>query len=159
MHNKSGRGLEVSGGSTITFAGNYVDNLDGYSDLYIASEHEWNTQSVDHITVSGNTFVDGGPDQGTVILYNSVPGSTITAITIKGNQFVNPKLNAVQLAGSGRETGILLQDNTDYSTAQFSSSGNPNASVKEAGDRLLVPTAYKTPVARGGSGCNFAGCV
>ena len=64
--------------------------------MYIASEIEFNTQSVSNITVSGNSFVDGGPNQGSAIVYNSQGGcNTITAVTISGNQFVNPKLSAL----------------------------------------------------------------
>ena len=49
LNNLSGRGIEVSGGSNITFSGNYVDNTDGYADVYIASETQWNTRgSVQH---------------------------------------------------------------------------------------------------------------
>jgi hypothetical protein len=46
FNNVWGRGLEVSGGSSITSTGNYVDNTDGYADVYICSEYQWNTQSV-----------------------------------------------------------------------------------------------------------------
>ncbi len=107
LKNKWGRGLEVSGGSNISFIGNYVDNLDGYADMYVASEAEWNTQNVSTISVTGNTFVDGGPNQGTAIIYNSEAGSTtISGVTISANQFVNPKAGAVQFAGNGSETGL-----------------------------------------------------
>ena len=93
IHNAWGRGLEVSGGTNITFEGNYVDNLDGYTDMYIASEAEYKTQNVANITVTGNTFVDGGPNQGSAIIYNSEAGSTtIIGVTLTGNQFglMNP---------------------------------------------------------------------
>jgi hypothetical protein len=159
LNNVWGRGLEVSGGSNITFTGNYVDNLDGYTDMYIASESEWNTQSVSNVTVSGNTFVHGGPNQGSAIVYNSVAGSTtISGVTISGNQFVNPKWTAVQLAGNGSETGIAMDNNTDYSTGQFSSSGNPNASATQTGNQVLAPSAYTTPLVPPGGGCSFSGC-
>ncbi len=159
LNNKWGRGLEVSGGSTITFTGNYVDNLDGYSDMYIASESEWKTQSVDHVTVSGNTFVDGGPNQGSVIVYNSEAGAnTITGITVTGNQFVNPKMNAVQFAGAGSESGMVLQGNTDYSTNPFSTSSNPSATATETNNQVLAPSAYSKPAVAPGGGCSFSGC-
>lgn len=159
MHNKGGRGLEVSGGSNIIFSGNYVDNLDGYTDMYIASESEFNTQSVSNVTVSGNSFLDGGPNQGSAIVYNSQAGATtITAVTIGGNQFVNPKLSALEYAGNGSETGISVSNNTDYSNSQFSISSNPDAAPTETGNQVLAPSSYTTPLVPAGGGCNFTGC-
>jgi hypothetical protein len=159
MHNAWGRGLEVSGGTNITFQGNYVDNTDGYADMYVASEGEWRTQNVATITVTGNTFVDGGPNQGSAIIYNSEAGSTtISGVTISGNQFVNPKWTAVQLAGSGSETGIVVQNNTDFSNSAFGTSSNHNVSVTESGNRVLAPSTFTTPMAAPGGGCSFSGC-
>ncbi len=159
VDNKGGRGLEVSGGANISFAGNYVDNLDGFTDMYIASESEFNTQSVSNITVSGNSFLDGGPSQGSAIVYNSQGGATtITAVTINGNQFVNPKLSALQFAGDGSETGISVDNNTDYSNGQFSITSNPNANATETGNQVLAPSSYTIPLVPAGGGCNFTGC-
>jgi hypothetical protein len=159
MHNKNGRGLEVSGGTNIIFAGNYVDNLDGDTDMYIASESEFNTLSVSNIIVSGNSFLDGGPNQGSTIVYNSQAGvTTITGVTIDGNQFVNPKLSAVQYAGTGSETGISVNNNTAYTNNQFSRTSNPNASTTETGNQVLAPSLYTTPLVSPGGGCNFTGC-
>jgi hypothetical protein len=159
MHNKWGRGLEVSGGSNITFTGNYVDNLDGYADMYVASEAEWNTQNVSTIAITGNTFVDGGPNQGTAIVYNSEAGSTtITGVNISGNQFVNPKAGAVQFAGNGSETGLVIQNNSDYSAKAFSFSSNPTASPTQSGNQVLAPSTYTTPMVSPGGGCSFTGC-
>ncbi len=159
MQNKGGRGMEVSGGTDITFNGNFVDNLDGYTDMYIASESEFNTQSVNNVTVSGNSFLDGGPNQGSAIVYNSQSGATtITSVTINGNQFVNPKLCAVAYAGNGSETGISVVNNTDYSNNQFSIISNPSASPTETGTQILAPSSYTTPLVPAGGGCNFAGC-
>jgi hypothetical protein len=159
VHNAWGRGLEVSGGSNITFEGNYVDNLDGYTDMYIASEAEYKTQNVANITVTGNTFVDGGPNQGSAIIYNSEAGSTtIIGVTITGNQFVNPKLNAVQLAGSGSETGLVIENNEDFSTGAFSFSSNPSALATETGNQVMTPSTYTTPLVPPGGGCSFSGC-
>jgi len=159
LNNKGGRGLEVSGGANITFAGNYVDNLDGYSDMYVASESQFNTQSVSNITVSGNSFLDGGPNQGTAIIYNSQgAGITITSINIEGNQFVNPGLSAVQYAGTGSESGISVTNNIDYSSNLFSITSNTNASPTETGNQVLAPSSYTTPLVSSGGGCNFTGC-
>jgi len=159
LNNVGGRGLEVSGGSDITFTGNYVDNTDGYTDMYVASESEWNTQSVSNITVSDNTFTAGGPNQGSIIIYNSeAGGDTITNVTVSGNQIVNPDWIAVQYAGSGSETGITVENNTDYATGSFSTSSNPAATVTETGNQVLSPGAYTTPLVQPGGGCNFSGC-
>ncbi len=159
MHNAWGRGLEVSGGTNIAFLGNYVDNLDGYSDMYIASEGEWRTQNVATITVQGNTFADGGPNQGSAIIYNSEPGSaTVSGVTVSGNQFVTPKMAAVQLAGAGSETGIVIQNNKDYSSYAFGNNSNHNVSMTETGNSVLSPSTYTTPMVAPGGGCSFAGC-
>jgi hypothetical protein len=159
LHNKGGRGIEVSGGANISFTGNYVDNLDGYTDMYIASEAEFNTQSVSNITVTGNSFQDGGPNQGSAIIYNSQAGATtISNVTIHGNQFVNPKLSALEFAGNGSETEISVDNNIDYSTNQFSRISNPNASETETANQVLAPSSYTTPLVSAGGGCNFTGC-
>ena len=154
-----GRGLEVSGGDSITFTDNYVDNKNGYADMYIASESEWDTQSVSNITVTNNTFVDGGPNQGSLIIYNSAAGSiTISGVTVSGNQFVNPALAAVQITGSGTENQIQIENNTDYSTTAFSTANDPAATVTETGNSVLATSAFTTPLAAPGGGCNFSGC-
>jgi hypothetical protein len=159
VNNAWGRGLEVSGGTNITFQGNYVDNLDGYTDMYIASEAEWHTQSVATINVKQNTFMDGGPNQGSAIIYNSEPGSTtVSGVTISGNQFVKPRLSAVQLAGKGSETGIVVQNNIDYSSSAFGSSSNSSASLSETGNQVVAPSAYTAPMVAPGGGCLFSGC-
>jgi hypothetical protein len=161
LNNLGGRGIEVSGGNNITFAGNYVDNPDLYADIYIASEDFWNTQSVAKVTVTGNTFVDGGPNQGSALFYNGqgALNFTITGVTISGNQFVNPKLGALQFTGNGGITGIVVQNNTDYSTLPFiGSSNDPNATYTETGNQVLDPSAYTTPLVAPGGGCNFSGC-
>ncbi len=159
LNNLLGRGVEVSGGSNITFSGNYVDNTDGFADVYIASESQWNTEGVDSITASGNTLVDGGPNQGSVIVYNS-QGSlyNITNVTVSGNQFVKPGFVAVQFTGNGSETGIALQNNTDYSTGSFSESANTLATFTETGNQVQAPSAYTTALSPAGGGCSFAGC-
>ena len=159
VNNAWGRGLEVSGGTNITFQGNYVDNLDGYADMYIASEGEWKTQDVATINVRGNTFMDGGPNQGSAIIYNSEPGSTtVSGVTISGNQFVKPKLSAVQLAGKGSETGIVIQNNIDYSSSAFGFSSNSSASANESGNQVVSPSTLTAPMVAPGGGCSFSGC-
>jgi parallel beta-helix repeat protein len=159
LNNKGGRGIEVSGGSDITFTGNYVDNTDGYTDMYIASElAAYNTMGVDNVTVTGNTFVDGGPNQGSLLVYNS-QGSTynITNITVSGNQFVNPKTNAVQYTGNGMESGVV-QNNTAYTSNPFSSSSNTNVTPTMSNNTVLSPSTFSTPLVAPGGGCGFSGC-
>jgi hypothetical protein len=159
MNNKGGRGMEVSGGSNISFEGNYVDNLDGYADMYLSSESEFNTESISNVTVNGNTFLDGGPNQGSAIIYNDEPGTaTITDVTINGNQFVSPKLTALEFAGTGSVTTISVDNNTDYSTNPFSATSNPNADPSETGNQVLAPSSYTTPLIPPGGGCSFTGC-
>jgi Chitobiase/beta-hexosaminidase C-terminal domain/Right handed beta helix region len=159
LHNLWGRGLEVSGGSNIVFSGNYVDNPDGYADMYISAEAEWNTQGVNNVTVSGNTFLEGGPNQGAVFLYNS-QGATysITGVTVSGNQFLSPPLAAVQWAGNGSETGITLENNMDYATGALSYAADPLAVVTQTGNQMLAPSAFTQSLVTPGGGCTFSGC-
>ena len=159
LNNVWGRGIEVSGGTNIAFTGNYVDNTDGYTDVYIASESEWKTQSVSNVTVSGNTLVDGGPNQGSLIIYNSQGTTyTISDVTANGNQFVNPQLEAVQFAGNGPETSISVESNTDYAIGVFSNSSNPAAAPTLSSNQVLAPASYSTPMVPAGGGCSFSGC-
>ena len=161
VNNLWGRGLEVSGGTNIIFTGNYVDNTDGYADVYISSETQWNTQGAANITFSGNTLVDGGPNTGSALVYNS-QGSTynITNVSVSGNQFVNPQFVAVQFMGNGSETAISIENNIDYSTGQFSEPSNTLAIATQTGNQVLAPSAYTTPLvsATAGGGCKFSGC-
>jgi hypothetical protein len=69
LHNLWGVGCK-SPGQLYLHLGNYVDNPDGYADMYIATEADWNTQDVNNVTVSRNAFLEGGPNQGAV-LYNT----------------------------------------------------------------------------------------
>jgi hypothetical protein len=159
LNNLWGRGLEVSGGNNISFAGNYVSNPDGFSDMYIASENEWSTQGVDNVTVTGNTFLVGGPNQGTVIVYNS-QGTlySITNVTVDGNTFFNPPYVALQFTGNGSETGLLVENNTDYSTGSFSALTDLLASFTQVSNQVLAPSTAATPTEPAGRGCNFTGC-
>jgi hypothetical protein len=158
LNNRSGRGLEVSGGNTLTFSGNYVDNKDGYADMYISSENSaWVTQNTTNVTVSGNSFVDGGPNQGSALIWAEGSSQVISGITLNGNQFVNPTNVALQLAGSGSET-IVVENNTDYSSGQFSTSSDTGANATQTGNQVLAPSTYSTALVPAGGGCNFSGC-
>ena len=79
-------------------------------------------------------------------------------VTIQGNQFVNPKLTALEYTGNGSETALSVNNNTDYSNAQFSITSNPSATVMETGNQVLAPSSYTTPLVPAGGGCNFTGC-
>jgi len=54
---------------------------------------------------------------------------------------VNPKAGAVQFAGNGSETGLTIQNNTDFSTSAFSFSSNRSASPALTGNQVLPPSA------------------
>jgi hypothetical protein len=158
VHNLWGRGLEVSGGNTFNFSGNYVDNTDGAADMYISSENgSYQTQNTSNVTVSGNAFLNGGPNQGTALIWSEGSNQVISGITLNGNQFRNPKNAAIQLAGAGAETRILIENNTDYSTSAFGTYSNGKSGT-ETGNRVLGPSAYTTPLVAPGGGCNFSGC-
>jgi hypothetical protein len=61
LNNVWGSGLEVSGGNSITCSSSYVI-------CALPREDFCNTQSVANVTVSGNTLVDNGPNQGSAII-------------------------------------------------------------------------------------------
>lgn len=159
LNNRWGRGVEVSGGSNITFSDNYIDNTDGYSDVYIACENEWGTEGVNGVLVTGNTLILGGPNQGSTIIYNSQSGKyTVSNITVTNNTFYNPRLAGVQYAGNGPETKIAVDNNVDYSDYAFSFSSNSLASVSQANNKVLNPGGIKVPAPPVGRGCTFTGC-
>jgi hypothetical protein len=151
----SGRGMSVVGGSNITYTGNIVDNPDSGADMYIASESEFNCLGVANVTVTGNTFIDGGPSQGTVTIYNS-QGSKykITGVNLSGNQIVKPGFVAFQFVGNGVETGAI-QNNTIYSSLGSSGvldNSNTNSNMPVTGTTMKAITAYSTASATGGAG-------
>jgi hypothetical protein len=159
LNNAVGRGLEVSGGNNIIFTGNYVDNPDGFADMYIASElTTYNTVGVDTVTVTGNAFADGGPDQGS-LLVNNTQGTAyaITNVTVSGNQFINPQLTSVQSTGNGAESGAV-SNNMAYTSHPFSLSSNSNATLTQSNNQVLAPSTFTTPLVPPGGGCNFTGC-
>jgi polygalacturonase len=159
LDNLWGRGITVVGGNNVTFSGNYVDNPDLMSDIYIGAESESGTLGVSGAVVSNNTLMAGGYDQGTITIYNS-QGATyaITGVTVSGNQIVKPLLTPVQFVGNGSESGSF-SNNTAYATGVFNgNSDNPLAVFKETGNKVLEPSAYTTPLVAPGGGCNFSGC-
>jgi hypothetical protein len=161
INNAWGRGISVVGGATISITGNNItESVIKMSDIYIAAESESNTQGVSNVIVSSNTLIDGGPDQGTVTVYNS-QGTTysITGVTISGNQIVTPALTPVEFVGNGGESGTV-EDNTAYfsGTPFFGDSDNSLAVFNETNNQILAPAAYRQPIAPAGGGCGFAGC-
>lgn len=157
IDNNWGRGISVVGGSNIQITGNYVDNNDLYSDIYIAAESQYDTLGVNNVTVSGNTLVDGGPNQGTVTVYNSQGSAyNITGVTITGNQVVNPANNAFQFCGNGNETVALNKNSVYTSGSNLSSNSNSLAVVSALNNTILNPTAYTTPLVAPGGGVTTA---
>jgi hypothetical protein len=154
LGNAGGRGIEVSGGNNITYTGNYVDNKDGFADLYIATESEFNTQSVSAITATANAFIDGGPNQGSAIVYNSQgSGQTITTVTLNGNQFYNSALNAVQFAGNGAMSGVVQNSAAYTSIFPFYQNGSTGTfGFTFSNNTLSTPGAYPGPIATPTSG-------
>jgi Right handed beta helix region len=159
LNNLGGRGMSVVGGSNVVFESNYVDNPDGFSDIYIASESQWGTLGVSGATASGNALFAGGPDQGMVTVYNS-QGTTykITGVTISGNQMIDPPYVAFQFVGDGLETAVV-ENNTDYSSNAFDDiASDPLAHGTFSNNKVLTPSAYTKAIVTPGGGCNFSGC-
>ena len=150
-----GRGMSVVGGNNVTYTGNIVDNTDLFADMYIASESEWNCMGVSNVTVTGNTFIDGGPNQGTVTIYNSQGSEyNITGVNVSGNQIVKPPFVAFQFVGNGIGTGTI-QNSTVYSALGSSAvqeSDNSEMNIPVTGTTLSAVSAYTTPIAPGGAG-------
>ncbi len=158
LSNLGGRGISVVGGNNVTIKQNYVSNPDGFSDIYVAAENQWDTLGVSNVAVTSNTLLDGGPNQGTLTIYNSQgPTYTVTGLTVSTNQFVDPPFAAIQLVGNGVET-LQVENNTDYSTGSLGEVADPLAVYTVSGNRTLAPSEYTTPIAGPGGGCNFAGC-
>ena len=154
-----GRGMSVVGGNNVQMTGNYVqDGSNGCAALYIASESEWNTLGVSNVTVSGNTYVNGGGSpggtgQGAITIYDS-QGSTysISGVTIDGNTIVNPLSQAVQFVGTGSET-VSFTNNKDYTSGtSLTSTGNSNAHVNSVGQPDTQPKQLRCAAATSGRG-------
>jgi hypothetical protein len=160
INNNHGRGITVVGGNAITITGNSItENVTGMSDIYIAAESEWNTQGVANVTVSNNSLIDGGPNQGSLTVYDSQGGAySISGLIVSGNQFVMPKYVPVQFVGNGAEAATV-QGNTAYlAGTRFFDDANSLASVNEAANQMLAPAAYQQPAVAAGGGCGFPGC-
>jgi hypothetical protein len=159
-NNAHGRGITVVGGATISITSNNItENVTGLSDIYIAAESEWNTLGVSNVTVSNNTLIDGGPNQGTVTVYNSQGTAySVNGVTISGNQIVMPAYVPVQFVGNGSESGTV-QGNTAYRGGTlFFDPANSLAIFTETNNQILALVAYQQPIVPAGGGCGFAGC-
>ena len=133
----SARGLECSGCSNITFSNNWVDRNDNVADLFISSENQscggsYNTQSVNGVTATGNTFVRGGPGQGAVILYPECSGYSLSNITLNNNVWYNTiTYTAVQLTGAGTVSNVTVENSNAYInpvsfySSSFTGTGSP----------------------------------
>jgi hypothetical protein len=160
INNNWGRGISVVGGDTISITGNNItESVIKMSDIYVAAESESNTMGVSNVTVNNNTMLDGGPDQGSVTVYNS-QGATynITGVTISGNQIVTPAYVPVQFVGNGSESGMVQSNTAYFGGTQFFDPHNSLATFNETNNQILASAAYQQPVAAAGGGCGFAGC-
>ena len=148
------RGLEVSGGNTITFSNNYVDveNSAGVADMYISSEtSSYQTQTSTNVTVTGNTFVHGGPNQGTVLLWAQDAANTVSNVTLNGNQLYDTlTFTGVQVTGAGTLSNDLIENNNAYinpvSFYSNSATGSGN-SITQTNNTTFATTAYPGPIA------------
>lgn len=158
-NNSWGRGISVVGGNSISITNNVVtESVTHLSDIYVAAESQWSTQGVSNVTVSSNTLIDGGPDQGTVTIYNSQGGAySISGVTVSDNQIVQPGYVPVQFVGNGPESGTI-QGNTAYGVAQFFDTANGLASFSETNNQILAASAYQQPMSAPSGGCGFTGC-
>lgn len=158
-NNLWGRGMSVVGGNNVTFKGNYVSNPDGGSDIYIASESEFDTLGVSGVTVSGNALLASGPDQGSITIYNSQGRKyKIAGVSITGNQMVDPGYVAVETTGNG-QLNAIVENNIDYSSNPFADVGSdPLATGTLANNKVFSPSAFIAALVAPGGGCNFSGC-
>jgi hypothetical protein len=135
MRNANGRGLEVSGGTNITFTNNYVDNQTGKADLILTSEtSSFQTQAVNTVLARGNTLVQGGPNsQGALFLWPDGASNALSNLTINGNQLVvRNTFTAVQITGAGSISSSILENSDAFVTpnaAFFSSSASNPGSI------------------------------
>jgi Chitobiase/beta-hexosaminidase C-terminal domain/Pectate lyase superfamily protein len=144
------RGLEVSGGNTITFSNNYVDQNDGDADMFISSEcSSYQTQTDNNITVTGNTFVRGGPNQGGLELWADCSSNTIENVTINNNNWYNTiTFTAVQAAGAGLLSNIMIENSNAYinpvSFYSNSASGGSNT-ITQTNNKTFNTTSTLPP--------------
>jgi hypothetical protein len=145
------RGLEVSGGNTITFSNNYVDQNDTDADLFISSEcSSYQTQTDNDITVTGNTFVQGGQNQGAVELWADCSSNTVENVTLNGNRWYNTiTFTAVQTAGAGLLSNILIENSNAYinpvSFYSSSASGSGNSITLGSNNNTHATTTAPGP--------------
>lgn len=153
MRNANARALECSGCSNASFLGNYVDNLSGYADLIITAEStNFLTKNVANITVTGNTFVAGGPNQGSLFLWPDGTAKTITAVVANGNQFLNSKLGPIQIVGNGAITASSITNSTAYITPPVAFYNNNitapgTVAITQSNNVTALPSAYPGAIA------------
>jgi hypothetical protein len=151
-----GRGLSDVGGNGNVYNGNIVSNPDGYADMYIAAESEWSTFGIANVTVTGNTFLGGGTNQGDLTVYNSQGTSyNITGVSVSGNQFVNPPFVAYQFTGTGSESGTISGDTLYGTSGQVQNKSNSKDHIAVTTPTIDPVSSYTTPVAPGGAGAPY----
>ena len=145
------RGMECSGCKQTTFTGNYIDNTSGYSDIWIASEDgAYVTQAVSAITVTGNTLVHGGPNQGAIEYWSTTSGqNSISNVTVNGNQWYNTTtFTANQVTGNGTLSGITIQNNNAYiNPVSFGSAPSNCTGCSFTNNTTYAPSAYPGAIA------------
>lgn len=154
LANAFARGLEVSGGTNISFTNNYVDDKAGDACIILASEtSSFQTQTVNTVMVTGNTLVDCGPDQGSLFFWPDGSGNIVENVTANGNQFyagTTQTFTAVQVTGTGTLTNDLVENSNAYLTpgpSFFSSSFTGTGSITQTANSTFAKTAYPGPIA------------
>lgn len=118
------RGISVVGGTDVTITGNMVKDTQ-MAGSYVAVEHNpnFNTQDVQRVTLSGNTFEHGGirePDDHPNVLVVADTGGLIDEINYTGNWFKDAAHDGVGVRGTGN-----VQDVYFTSNLLTGSGGNP----------------------------------
>jgi hypothetical protein len=155
MRNAFARGLEVSGGSNIAFTNNYVDNESETADIILASETtSYQTQAVNAVTVTGNTFVNGGPGQGTVFLWPNGSSNVIENVTVNNNRWYTngwQTFTGVQVEGTGTVSNTIIENSSAYGYGSgpsfYSSSATGPVSITQSGNTTAPASSYPGPIA------------
>lgn len=149
MRNANARGLEVSGGSNISFTNNYVDNQTGKADLILTSEtSSFQTQPVNTVTVSGNTLVQGGSNsQGDLFLWPDGASNVLSNLTINNNRFqVNNTFTAVQATGAGTISSSTLSNSQAYVTPNAAFFSGSSTGITQTANTSSTTASYPGPL-------------
>lgn len=154
MRNSFARGLEVSGGSNISFTNNYVDNESGYACMAILSETgSFDTQTVNTVTATGNTLVNCGPNQGSLFVWAEGSSNLVENLLFNGNRFnagTQQTFTAVQVEGSGNITGSTVENSSAYigSVGFLANQCTPtsNCTITQSGNVSSPVASYPGPL-------------